>query len=94
MYVGWRGRRQRLPHATGADRGGGELKRGAVTSTDRTELDSALSTIEDLIARVASVAERHTADADESVTLDLYEVERALQAASRRLAVVVRRLGG
>lgn len=70
------------------------LKRDAVTTTDRVELDSALSTVDDLIARVTAVAERHRADADESVTLDLYEVERALQAASRRLAVVVRRLGG
>ena len=94
MYVGWCGRRQRLPAVRCRARRRGALKRGAVTSTDRAELDSALSTIDDLIARVASVAERHTADADESVTLDLYEVERALQAASRRLAVVVRRLGG
>jgi cell pole-organizing protein PopZ len=65
-----------------------------VTISDRAELDSALNTIDDVIARVTAAAERHAADSDESVTQDLYEVERALQAASRRLAVVVRRLGG
>jgi hypothetical protein len=65
-----------------------------VTTSDRAELDSALNTIDDLIGRVSEAAARHTADADESVTMDLYEVERALHVAARRLRVVVRRLGG
>ena len=72
----------------------GAVKRGAVTSSDRAELDSALSTLNDVMARVSAAADRHARDADESVTSDLYEVERALQAAARRLAVVVRHLGG
>jgi hypothetical protein len=65
-----------------------------VTISDRAELDSALNTIQDVIGRVTSAADRHARDSDESVASDLYEVERALQAASRRLAVVVRKLGG
>jgi hypothetical protein len=63
-----------------------------VTISDRADLDSALNTIEDVIARVSDAAQRHAADPGGSVTVDLYEVERALQAASRRLAVVVRQL--
>jgi hypothetical protein len=65
---------------------------GVVTIRDRAELDSALNTLDDVIRRVADAAERHAADNDETVTADLYEVERSLRAASRRLAVVVRGL--
>jgi hypothetical protein len=65
-----------------------------MTTNDRAELDSALNTLEDVARRVAAAAERHARDDNESVTADLYEVERSLHAASRRLAVVVRQLGG
>ena len=66
-----------------------------MTSNDRAELDSALNTLEDVIGRVSGAAERHAGEAageGESVAVDLFEVERSLRAASRRLAVVVRRL--
>jgi ribonuclease HI len=65
-----------------------------MTTNDRAELDSALNTLEDVARRVAEAAQRHADDDNESVTHDLYEVERALNAATRRLAVVVRSLGG
>jgi hypothetical protein len=65
---------------------------GLVTESDRAELDSALSTIEDVTARVVAAAARHASDDHGSITTDLYEVERALQAAARRLSVVVRSL--
>ena len=64
-----------------------------MTSTDRAELDSALNTIEDLGRRVTAAAERNAGTDDESLAADLYDVERSLQAAARRLASVVRRLG-
>jgi hypothetical protein len=63
-----------------------------VTSTDRAELDSTLNTIEDVIRRVTAAAERNAGTSDESFASDLYDVERSLQAAARRLAIVVRRL--
>jgi hypothetical protein len=67
---------------------------GSVTTSDRAELDSALNTLDDVIRRVAASADRHADGRDESISSDLYEVERSLQAAARRLAVVVRHLGG
>jgi hypothetical protein len=65
-----------------------------MTTNDRAELDSALNTLEDVARRVAQAAQRHADDDNESVTFDLYEVERALNLATRRLAVVFRNLGG
>lgn len=65
-----------------------------MTISDRADLDSALNIIEDVIARIADAAQRHATDPEGSVAVDLYEVERSLQAASRRLAVVVRHLDG
>lgn len=66
---------------------------GPVTTNDRTELDSALSTLDDVIRRVADAATRHGTDRNESIAGDLYEVERSLQAGSRRLAALLRRMG-
>ena len=58
----------------------------------RAQLDSAATTIEDLITRIGASADAHEQDGDEAAANDLYEVERSLRAAHRRLLVVVRRL--
>lgn len=60
--------------------------------SDRAELDSSATIIEDLITRVSAVAEAHQRAGDESLAIDLYEVERSLRAASRRLETVLRRI--
>lgn len=62
-------------------------------SNQRAQLDSAATTIEDLITRVGAAADDHEQLGDEAAAGDLYEVERSLRAAHRRLLVVVRRLG-
>ena len=61
-------------------------------TNQRAQLDSAATTIGDLISRVGASAEHYEDDGDEASANDLYEVERALRAAHRRLLVVVRRL--
>jgi len=64
-----------------------------VTTNDRADLASTLNQIEQLTERVTSSAERHQSDGDEVVATELYDVERALRTAARRLDGVVRRLG-
>jgi hypothetical protein len=59
----------------------------------RAELSSANTTLDDLVRRVASVGERLLAAGDEANAHDLFEVERSLRAAQRRLTGVVGRLG-
>jgi hypothetical protein len=61
-------------------------------TNQRAQLDSAATTIDDLITRVGASAEQHEDEGDEASANDLYEVERALRAAHRRLLTVVRRL--
>jgi len=61
-------------------------------SNERPALDSAATTIQDLVTRVANTAERFEAAGDEATASDLYDVERSLRAAARRLGLVVRRL--
>jgi hypothetical protein len=63
-----------------------------VSTSDRAELDSALNTVDDLVGRIAAMAERYAADQNEALASDLYEIERALQVAARRLNVVVRKV--
>ena len=60
-------------------------QQGAVLSSVRTSLD-------DLTRRVTDVAEGFKGTDREDVAIDLYEVERALVNAGRKLEVVVRRL--
>jgi hypothetical protein len=60
---------------------------------DRAELSSAETTLDDLIARVTAIAERRHDDRDAAVAGDLFEVERALRGARRRLGAARRRLG-
>ena len=61
-------------------------------STQRAQLDSAATTIGDLIGRIGASAEHHEDTGEVDAANDLYEVERALRAAHRRLLTVVRRL--
>lgn len=58
------------------------------------ELASSATTLEALIATVTRAADDAAAIGDEAVSHDLYEVERALRSASRRLTSVVRRARG
>lgn len=58
------------------------------------ELSSAATVLEDLVSRVAGAAEALDAAGSEVAANDLYEVERSLQAAARRLAQTVRDLQG
>lgn len=58
---------------------------------DQAELASAATTLEDLTARITATAERLLAAGDEAAAADLFDVERALRNASRRLSGVVRR---
>lgn len=58
----------------------------------RAALSSASTTLDDLVTRVTDVADEVQAAGDESLAHDLYEVERALRSAHRRLSDVVRRL--
>jgi hypothetical protein len=61
-------------------------------SIERAELDSATATIDDLVRRVSAAGEARLAEGDDGVATDLFDVERMLRAASRRLGAVVRRL--
>lgn len=55
---------------------------------DRIALSSLAATLEDLVARLASLAAE--ADDDEDGALELLEVERQLLSASRRLSKATR----
>jgi hypothetical protein len=50
------------------------------------ELSSAATTLDDLSDRVERMADRLQAERHETLAADLYEVERALRMAQRRLA--------
>ena len=54
----------------------------------RAELSSLSSTLEEVTARVAEMADT-AADDDQALASELFEVERGLQAAMRRLAKLV-----
>lgn len=60
--------------------------------SDAAVLSSIATALEELTARVTAVADEHAKSPDESVAVDLYDVERALRAANRRLAKVRDRL--
>jgi hypothetical protein len=59
-------------------------------STDQAELSSIAAVLEDMTKRVTSIAERQQAAARDDVASDLYEVERNLRTANRRLAKLLR----
>jgi len=60
--------------------------------SDLPELDSSATTIEELVLRISALADEHQRAGDETVAADLYEVERSLRAASRRLGALLRRM--
>ena len=59
---------------------------------DHAELSSVAHTLDELTSRVTATADRAQARNDEVLAADLYEVERALRAADRRLRNTVTRL--
>ncbi|WP_208027954.1 hypothetical protein [Rhabdothermincola sediminis] len=60
---------------------------------DRAELSSVSTSLDDLSARVERLAGSLQRRRQDALAADLYEVERALRMAERRLAQVLRRLG-
>ncbi|MGI8661704.1 MAG: hypothetical protein ACR2LQ_00640 [Acidimicrobiales bacterium] len=61
---------------------------------DSAQLSSIATGLVELTERVTAIADRHAGAPDrEAVAGGLYEVERSLQGASRRLARVIRQLG-
>jgi hypothetical protein len=61
-------------------------------STDTADLASVLDQIELLTGRVSASADRHEAAGADVIANDLYDVERALRTASRRLEAAIRKL--
>jgi hypothetical protein len=59
---------------------------------DAAHLSSLSTALEDLTERITSLADGYQASPREDVAADLYEVERHLQAASRRLRSLVDKL--
>lgn len=57
--------------------------------TARAELSSVSTGLEELVKRVTDIADRLAGDEKEQLAPDLYEVERALRAAERRLRRVI-----
>jgi len=60
-------------------------------SSEQAQLSSVTTTLEDLVDRVSSTAEAALAVGDESLAADLFEVERSLRSALRRLMSATRR---
>jgi hypothetical protein len=58
----------------------------------RAVLSSAATTLEELVARMAEAGEEANVAGEESLAHDLFEVERTLRMAHRRLEGVNRRL--
>lgn len=71
----------RLP----APSAGPEVGRHHPVSTDDAELSSIQGTLEELAARVVAIADRRDADPDDALAAGLYEVDRSLRNAIRRL---------
>jgi hypothetical protein len=53
--------------------------------TDLAELSSIASTLEQITQRVATIAERANDQGEETVSAELFSVERSLQGATRRV---------
>jgi len=61
---------------------------------DPAHLSSLSSALTDLTERITKLADGYQATPREDVAADLYEVERHLQAADRRLRALVTKLDG
>ena len=59
--------------------------------SEHAQLSSATTSLEELLDRVISTAETVLAAGDESLASDLFEVERSLRTAHRRLVAAARR---
>jgi len=62
--------------------------------TARAELSSVSTGLEELVKRVTDIAEGLAGDEKEQLAPDLYEVERTLRAAERRLRRAISAGGG
>ena len=58
----------------------------------RARLSSASTTLGELVARITASAEGFEAAGEEALAAELFEVERSLRVAERRLGGVLRRL--
>jgi hypothetical protein len=67
----------------------GFFARLVVVSADHAQLSSLAAALDDLTARVTAVADRYHDTPAEGLSIELYEVERNLRAASRRLSQLV-----
>ncbi|MDP1821226.1 MAG: hypothetical protein Q8K58_15205 [Acidimicrobiales bacterium] len=56
---------------------------------DAAQLSSLSTTLDQLVTQVTSLAERYQTSPREDVAADLFEVERSLQAAHRRMQKLV-----
>ena len=67
---------------------------GILASVENREaqLSSVTTSLDDLVERVSRVAEEVHAAGDESLAYDLFEVERSLRTAHRRLVAATRRM--
>jgi len=57
-------------------------------ANDRAELSSLSTVLQDVTSRLAAIAESHAGE-EESSSAELFEIERDLQSASRRLAKLI-----
>ena len=60
--------------------------------SERAQLSSARTTLDDLVVKVADIAEAMHGGGQDALAHDLFEVERALRMAQRRLDAVTRRM--
>lgn len=59
-------------------------------NSDMAELSTVATQIEDLVSRIAEVAERYHGGDEDAVAVRLFEVERSLMSASRNLRSAMR----
>lgn len=60
--------------------------------SEQAQLSSATTTLEELVGRVSATADAALAAGEESLASDLFEVERSLRTAHRRLTAATRRV--
>jgi hypothetical protein len=77
--------------ARAPDRVAGTSGQNGEMAPDLAELSSITSSLDQITRRVAAIAEQANESGDETVSAELFSVERALQGATRRLG---RLLGG
>lgn len=73
----------------GFGRAGGTRNHDGTDMTARAELSSVSTGLEELVRRVTDIADRLGTDERDTLGPDLYEVERTLRAAERRLRRVI-----